>query len=79
MGYGAKLSKQPSPKVRSGGWVEASCSFFRGTKGFQPMPEDRGAEQGNVDAPLECSLALGIVASETRLPIAQQRDAGTLP
>ena len=30
------------------------------------MPTDRGAEQGDVDGPLERSLALGMVATETR-------------
>ena len=30
------------------------------------MPKDRGAEHGDVDGPLECSLALGIVAAEAR-------------
>ena len=30
------------------------------------MPKDRGAEHGNVDGSLECGLALGMVAAETR-------------
>ena len=34
------------------------------------MPKDRGAEQGDVDGPLECSLALGMVAAEARLHVA---------
>ena len=34
--------------------------------GLAPMPKDRGAEQGDVDGPLECSLALEMVAAETR-------------
>ena len=29
-------------------------------------PKDRGAEQGDVDGPLECSLTLGVVASKAR-------------
>ena len=29
------------------------------------MAKDRGAEQGDVDGPLECSLAPGMVAAET--------------
>ena len=28
------------------------------------MPKDRGAEQEDVDSPLECSSALGMVAAE---------------
>ena len=43
------------------------------------MPKDRGAEQRDVDGPPECSLALGTVAVEARLRIAQQQAAGTLP
>ena len=33
-------------------------------EGLSPVPKDRGAEQGDVDGPLECSLALGMVAAE---------------
>ena len=40
-----------------------------------PMPEDRGAEQGDVDGPLECSLALGMVAAEARGSIAARQAA----
>ena len=43
------------------------------------MPKDRGAEQGDVDGPLECSLALGLVAAETRGSMAARQAAGTLP
>ena len=42
------------------------------------MPKDRGAEPGDVDGPRERSLALGVVASETRLHIAEKQAAGTL-
>ena len=44
-----------------------------------PMLKDRGAEQGDVDGPLECSLALGMVAAETRKHVAAQQAARTLP
>ena len=43
------------------------------------MPKDRGAEQGDVDGPLECSLALRMVAAETEERIAAQQAAGSLP
>ena len=43
------------------------------------MPNDRGAEQGDVDGPLQCSLALGIEAAETRWGLAAQQAAGSLP
>ena len=41
------------------------------------MPTDRGAEQGDVDGSLECSLALGVVAVEARLHVAAQEAART--
>ena len=43
------------------------------------MPKDLGAGQGDVDGPLECSLALGMVAAETRRRVAAQQVAGSLP
>ena len=43
------------------------------------MPKDRGAEQGDVDGPLECSLALGMVAAETWRRVAAEQAAGSLP
>ena len=43
------------------------------------MPKDRGAEQGDVDGPLECSLALGMAAAEARGNFAARQAAGTLP
>ena len=41
------------------------------------MPKDRGAEQGNVDGSLECSLALGMLAAETRMRTAAQQAAAS--
>ena len=39
------------------------------------LPKDRGAEQGDVDGPLECALTLGQVAKETATAVHQlQRD-----
>ena len=43
------------------------------------MPKDRGAAQGDVDGPLKCSLALGMVTAETRGITATRQAAGTLP
>ena len=51
------------------GWKHRALSFLE-QDGVQPMPKDRGAEQGDVDGPLECSLALGMVAAEARLCVA---------
>ena len=49
-------------------------------EGLRPMPKDRGAEQGDVDGPLECSLALEMVAAETRRRMAARgkRQAASL-
>ena len=44
-----------------------------------PMPKDRGTEQGDVDGPLQCSLALLTVAAETRGSTAARQAAGSLP
>ena len=41
--------------------------------------QQEGAEQGDVDGLLECSLALGMVAAETRGSTAARQAAGNLP
>ena len=38
----------------------------------------RGAEQGNVDGPLECSVVLGMVAAEARMCGATSRSDSPL-
>ena len=42
-------------------WTHRNLSHVE-QEGLSPMPKDRGAEQGDVDGPLECSLAAGLVA-----------------
>ena len=37
------------------------------------MPKNRGAEQGDVDGPSDCSARLGMVALEARLRVAEQQ------
>ena len=59
-------------------WTHRRLSHVE-QEGLSPMPKDRGAEQGDVDGPLECSLASGLVAAETRGSIAARQAAGTLP
>ena len=59
-------------------WNHRNVSFVE-QEGFSPMPQDRGAEQGDVDEQLKCSLAFGMVAAETRGSIAARQAAGTLP
>ena len=43
------------------------------------MPKDRGAEQGDVDGPLECSIALGTVDAETCGRVAAKQASGSFP
>ena len=44
-----------------------------------PVGKDRGAEQGDVDEPLECSLTLGQVASAARMDIHKRQRNRELP
>ena len=58
------------PKHRAAAsWKHRNVSHVE-QEGLPPMPKDRGAEQGDVDGPLECSLALSMVAAEARGSIA---------
>ena len=62
------------PRHAAAAWKHRNVSFVE-LEGLSPMPKDRGAEQGDVDGPLECSLALGMVAAVTRGSIAAQQAA----
>ena len=57
------------------GWKHRALSCVE-QEAVEPMPKYRGAEQGNVDGPLESSLALGVVTAEARLHAAGQQAAG---
>ena len=59
-------------------WKHRNVSFVE-QEGLSPMPKGQGAEQGDVDGPLECGLALGMVAAEAGGSIAARQVAGTLP
>ena len=59
-------------------WKHASVSHVE-QQGLEPTPKDRGAEQGDVDGPLECSLVLGTVSCEARAAIHGQQRRGELP
>ena len=61
---GARGGVAVSPKAHSSSSVETSNVSFVEQEGLPPMPKDRGAEQGDVDGSLECSLGLGMVAAE---------------
>ena len=71
-----RLGKFPSPKT----WQVGNTVpyLFVDQDGVQPMPKDRGPEQGDVDCPTECKLAQGMVAAEARLSVAVQQAARTL-
>ena len=66
------LSKHAGPAD----WKHRAFSYVE-QEGLPPMPKDRGAEQGDVDGP--CSLALGVVAAQTRGNLAAQQAAGLIP
>ena len=65
------------PHTAAAAWKHRNLSQVE-QEGLSPMPKDRGAKQGDVDGSLECGLALGIVAAETRGRIAARQVAGTL-
>ena len=59
-------------------WKHSALSFA-GQSRAEPLPTHRGAEQGDVDGPSECSIALEQVASETRTKVASLQRQGALP
>ena len=59
-------------------WKHRNVSFVE-PKGLSPMLKDRGAEQGDVDGSLGCSLDSGLVAAETRGSSVARQAAVTLP
>ena len=60
------------------GWKHSALSHVE-QEGVPPMPNDRGAGQGDVDGPLECNLSLEMFAAETRDSLAARQAAGLLP
>ena len=53
----------------------AAAAGWKHRKEVFPMPKDRGAEQGDVDGPLECSLALELVAKRVDAWLPSKRQA----
>ena len=76
MGCCAKLGKFPSPKNTQQWQVGNSvpCPLWS-----KSSTKDGGAEQGDVDGPSECSLALEMEAAEARLRVHELQAARTLP
>ena len=60
------------------GWKHRALSFVE-QDGVKPSSKDRGAEQGDVDGPLERSLARVMEAAKAKLHVAGQQVAGTVP
>jgi hypothetical protein len=59
-------------------WKHAAASEVE-QDGVPPAQKDRGAEQGDVDGPLECSLTLGQVAASARRELHSAQRRGELP
>ena len=59
-------------------WKHAAASAVE-QRGVDEMPKDRGAEQGDVDGPLECSLTLGGVTSGMRQEVHAVQRHGVIP
>ena len=59
-------------------WKHAAPSFAR-QPDVPPTLKNRGAEQGDVDAPAEASLALGRVARNAKAQVHRQQRDGDLP
>jgi broad specificity phosphatase PhoE len=59
-------------------WKHAAVSAVE-QQGVADAPKDRGAEQGDVEGPLECSLTLGGVGSAARWAVHNAQRLGHLP
>ena len=68
-----------SPSTRHPQHGNIETCLMLNKKGSRQCRRFEGAKQGDVDGPLECSLAFGMVAAETRRRVAAQQVAGSLP
>ena len=59
-------------------WKHAAASHVE-QEGVAPTTKDRGAEQGDVDGSVECSVTLGGVAADTRSAVHAKQRNGELP
>ena len=74
-----KAAAEFHPKhMAAAAWKHAAASVVE-QEGVRPMVKDRGAEQGDVDGPLECALTLGLVIRDARSDIHQQQRSGSRP
>jgi hypothetical protein len=74
-----EASRQMLPRHTAvAAWKHAASSSVE-QEGVAPAPKDRGAEQGDVDGPLECSITLAQVARKTRITLARLQRQEDLP
>ena len=74
-----EAASQFLPKhTAAGAWKHRNLSHVEQER-LLAMLKHRGAEQGDVDGPLEYSLALGMVAAEPRVRTAAEQAACSLP
>ena len=59
-------------------WKHAATSEVEQPR-VDPAPKDRGAERGDADGPLECSLTLGDAAVESRHQVHDAQRRGIFP
>ena len=64
IGVRCETQQAPSPKRAAVAEGKHCALSFVQQEGVQPIPKNHGAEQGNVDGPPECSLAIGTAAAE---------------
>jgi len=59
-------------------WKHSAASYVE-QDSVAPTLKDRGAEQGDVDGPMECSIALATVARQARVKVADLQRRSLLP
>ena len=59
-------------------WKHGKESFVE-QKSVEDIPKNRGAEQGDVDGPMEACFVLGEIANQTRRAVHAAQRGGHLP
>ena len=74
-----KAAREGLPRHYAVASWKHQCPSHVEQTGVEPSMKNRGAEQGDVDGPLECSLTLGRVASSTTAAMHTAQRNGSLP
>ena len=74
----AGVHQAPPRQLPATCWKHAEVSDVE-QPGVPPCAKNRGAEQGDVDGSVECSLTLGFVAAKSRAELHRRQRAGELP